>query len=80
MYFSGRWLACTERYHTEFKDTVLLLAELLSCVAIWACNNPFTLQETPTQAFEAFIFAVQGYVRSQANLIAIQREQCKHHA
>ena len=43
MYFSGRWLAYQ---HTE----------LLSRVAIWACDNPFTLQETPTQTFEAFFF------------------------
>ena len=43
---------------------------------IWACDNAFTLQEScPRLSF----FVMRGYLRSQANLVAIWRELCKHH-
>ena len=54
-------------------------SELLSHVTIGANNNAVTIQESRPHAFLAFLFAVQGYLHSKANYIAIWRELCKHH-
>ena len=50
--------------------------ELLPRVATGACDNAIALQESRSQAFIAFFFAVRGCLRSQANLVAIWREPC----
>ena len=54
-----------------------IATKILSHVAIGARDNAIALQESPPQAFIAFfLFAVLGYLRSQANLVAIQRKPC----
>ena len=56
-----------------------IASELLSHVTIGAHGNAVTLQEICPLAFLAFFFAVQGYLHSKANYIAIWHELCKHH-
>ena len=46
--------------------------------SIGACGNTIALQESHPQAFIAFFFAVWGYLHSQANLVAIRCELCRH--
>ena len=57
-----------------------IATELLPRVATGARDNAIALQESRSQAFIVFFFAVWGYLRSQANLVAIRHEQCEHHA
>ena len=58
--------------------------ELLSCVAIifiWFERVITHLcYKKAAPGFQVFIFAIQGYLRSQANLVVIWRELCKRHA
>ena len=51
--------------------------ELLSHVAIGACDNTITLQESRPQDFVALYFCSTNCLHSQANLVAIQRKLCK---
>jgi len=59
-----------------------IATELLPHVAIGAHGNAIALQESRPQAFISFLFAVRGYLLSQANLVAIgyTLHVCKHHA
>ena len=57
-----------------------ITTELLLHVAMGVHNNAITSQETHSQAFVVFFIAVQGYLCSQANLVAIWQGLCKHYA
>ena len=57
-----------------------IATEFLPRVAVGARDKAIALQESRSQAFIAVFFAVRGYLRSQANLVAIWREPRKHHA
>ena len=48
-----------------------ITTELLPRVATGARDSAIALQESRSQAFIAFFFAVRGYLRSQASLVAI---------
>ena len=48
-----------------------ITTELLLHVAMGVHNNAITSQETHSQAFVVFFIAVQGYLCSQGNLVAI---------
>ena len=71
MYFSDGGHMYTERQMRQ------ITTEWLPHVTIGAHHNA---EESHAQAFIAFFFAIRSYLRSQANLVAIWCELCKHHA